>query len=330
MPIKNIYLTALIIHLDLFTAIKSIEAIKDRGKISTLFSAIRLATIFFHYGDNFTVGNTDYINQAKQHQKNSSQAVSFEAQTLTLDKPLEKTFGPRLVCTMPSGENNIYPLNQQKLIIGRSNEADINLLDPLVSRRHCVIEKKDNGFIARNVSTTNPLFVNDQAITEKRLYSGDQLKLGKISIAFISDKPEDVRPIEKKNVAQHKKPSLGLWTAGLLLFFFGGYLLYFHAYTPWKINRILYSVSKQIDIGVYQASQDTLKRLLKSDLSPEITHKAMELLAQTALAIAQQKSQNESLENAKAYLVAYLADYGAGSEAEFLWLIRTNATKSKH
>ena len=45
----------------------------------------------------------------------------------------------------------------------------------------------------------------------------------------------------------------------------------------------------------------------------------MELFAQTALAITEQKSQQEDLKSAMVYLKSYLADYGAGKEAEILW-----------
>ena len=55
------------------------------------------------------------------------------------------------------------------------------------------------------------------------------------------------------------------------------------------------------------------------DLPLEQTHEAMELFAQTALAITEQKSRQEDLESAMEYLKSYLAEYGAGKEAEILW-----------
>jgi hypothetical protein len=45
----------------------------------------------------------------------------------------------------------------------------------------------------------------------------------------------------------------------------------------------------------------------------------MELFAQTALAITEQKIEQENLESAIEYLKSYLAEYGAGKEAEILW-----------
>jgi hypothetical protein len=45
----------------------------------------------------------------------------------------------------------------------------------------------------------------------------------------------------------------------------------------------------------------------------------MQLFAETALAITETKSTEEGLESAMEYLKSYLAEYGAGKEAEILW-----------
>ena len=149
------------------------------------------------------------INQEDKNKTTSSADLPLEAKTMILTKTKEKIIGPRLVCTSASGESKIYPLKKSKLVIGRSVEADLNLFDPLVSRKHCVIEKRDNSFIARNVSTTNPLLLNDKEIAEKRLYTGDQLKIGSGTLAFISDRPEDVKRLDTQMIKQQKKSGLG-------------------------------------------------------------------------------------------------------------------------
>ena len=97
------------------------------------------------------------INQEENRTNAVSADVPREAKTMVMTRTEEKVIGPRLVCTTASGESRIYPLNETKLVIGRSVEADLNLLDPLVSRKHCVIENRQDGFFLRNVSTPNPL-----------------------------------------------------------------------------------------------------------------------------------------------------------------------------
>ena len=252
-------------------------------------------------------------------EKSPHKEVSFEEKTMVLTSAEEKIFGPRLVCTTPFGESEIYPLNTPKLVIGRSIESDLNLLDPLVSRKHCVIEKRDDGFIVRNVSTTNPLFLNDQPIAEKRIYSGDQIKIGAVSMAFISDRPEDARQADTGLITQNKRSGWIPWFSVFLLFIFAGYFGYSNAYTPWKIKWTLESVSKQIESEKYPTAQKTLERLMSLNLSPETEHQVLELMAESALAITQQKFQNEDIDAAMEYLTTFLADYGANRESEILW-----------
>ena len=245
--------------------------------------------------------------------------IPLESKTLVLTRTKGKIIGPRLVCTTAGGQSKIYPLKKSKLVIGRSVEADLHLLDPLVSRKHCVIERRDDAFIVRNVSTTNPLLLNDKEVAEKQLYTGDQINIGSATLAFISDRPTDVKNIDTKMLNQKKQSGLGFWIAVFLLLIFTAYYGYFQAYTPLKIKWALKSVSKQIQDEKYLSAQNTIKHLLDLDLPLEQTHQAMELFAQTALAITEQKSQKEDLESAMAYLKSYLAEYGAGKEAENLW-----------
>ena len=259
------------------------------------------------------------INQEENNSDKKAAAVPLEAKTVTLGRPKEKVIGPRLVCTSARGDSKIYPLNKPKLVIGRSAEADLNLLDPLVSRKHCVIEKRENAYIVRNVSTTNPLLLNDKEIAEKKLYTGDQLRIGSAALAFISDRPEDAKRLDTQMLSQKKASGLGFWIAVFLLLIFATYYGYFQAYTPLKIKWALKSVSKQIEAGKYLSAQNTLKHLIDLELPLEQIHQAMELFAQTALAITEQKTQQENLESAMEYLKSYLAEYGAGKEAEILW-----------
>jgi pSer/pThr/pTyr-binding forkhead associated (FHA) protein len=263
---------------------------------------------------------TEIIREGKNSTKVTAD-VPLEAKTMviTQTKGEEKAIGPRLICTSVSGQSKIYPLNKTKLVIGRSVEADLNLHDPLVSRKHCVIEKRNNEYVIRNVSTTNPLLLNEIAIAEKRLYRGDQLKIGNATLVFISDRPEDVRKAEIKPGTQETKSGWGFWLSIFLLLLFAGYFGYFQAYAPLRVKLALKSVSKQIKAEKYEPAYNALVHLIGSDLTQENTQQVMELLAETALAISEQKSRHEDLESVMAYLKDYLSEYGAGKEAEVLW-----------
>jgi pSer/pThr/pTyr-binding forkhead associated (FHA) protein len=257
--------------------------------------------------------------QTEDKNRQPSRQTPMEDKTLVFDNRSEESLGPRLVCTTANGKSKIVPLKLKKLIIGRSNEAALKLMHPSISRKHCVIEKRKNGFYARNISTTNPLYLNDRDISEQRLFSGDKLQIGTFSITFISDEKADTRQATQKIITKHTRSNRGVWLAALLIFTFSGYLLYVHAYRPWKAQQKLAEVAKQIELGDYLPARDALKHLLLSDISSENAQTARDMLAQITLAVTRQKAEKGKVEEAKAFLKKYLAEYGHGKEAAALW-----------
>ena len=274
---------------------------------------------FLNNGDELALGKSTFVIRVTDTASPIAKPTPMEDKTMVLDTPSDESLGPRLVCTTAAGKSKIIPLKLDKLIIGRSNEATLKLMHPSISRKHCVIEKQDDGFVARNISTTNPLFLNDQTISEQRLYSGDQLRMGTFSITFISDQSTDARQTTQKIVLPEKRSGRGLWLAAMLILTFSGYLLYMHAYMPWKAQQKLTKVADQIELGEYLPARDAIKQLLLTDLSPDNAQTAKDMLAQITLAITQQKAEKGDLDAAKAFLKAYLAKYGHGQEAETLW-----------
>ena len=293
--------------------------IKNLGQDPISVNGQKTGGKFLNNGDEIAIGKTKFLIQLSNKDQQPPPQTSMEAKTMVLDAPSEETVGPRLVCTTSSGKNRIIPLNMEKLIIGRSNEATLKLIHPSISRKHCVIEKQKVGFVARNISTTNPLYLNDQIINERRLFSGDQLRMGTFSITFISDSLDDARQATQKIITKTTRSNRGIWLAAMLIITFSGYLSYVHIYTPWETRRTLAEVANQIELGDYLPARDILKQLLLADLSSENTQTAKEMLAQITLAITQRKAEKGNVDAAKVFLKKYLAKHGHGKEAEALW-----------
>lgn len=294
--------------------------IENLGRNPTQVNGRPIQSQFLRSGDEITLGQTHVLFEIEEREEEVLEEASFEEKTVALTSPVETGLSPRLVLTTESGESIVYPLEKDQFQIGRSMVADLNLDDASVSRKHCIVEKQDDGFWARNLSETNPLLVNDEFVSEKRLYRGDQLRIGVFVLAFISDRAADVQPVEESVGPLEKGPGWPLWgAAACLLLILGIYVFYWHAYRPWKLRRVLESVSEQITAGEHLPAQDVLKRLLASHLPPEEAQKAQALLSQTALVITQSMIDVGELQEAKRYLVAYLKDHGAGKGAESLW-----------
>ncbi len=275
---------------------------------------------FLNEGDEITLGTSNLRFQTGQRFDNQPQPMVFDDRTIAVTSLPDQVLGPRLALTTDTGETKTYPLNKDRLFIGRSEDADIDLKDPSVSRKHGLIELRDNGYYARNLSQTNPLLLNDEILSENRIYSGDHIRIGSYFLTFISDRPEDAKPAIEKIITKKKGPGWALWLAvGCLLMIVASFIFYRHAYHPWKINRNLESIADQVAAGDYQTAQDTLKRLLTKNLAPASGRKAKELLSQTVLAIVQQLAEGGKLPEAQQYLITHLREYGGGSEADTLW-----------
>jgi HD-GYP domain-containing protein (c-di-GMP phosphodiesterase class II) len=72
----------------------------------------------------------------------------------------------------------------QKLVLGRGEDVDIQILDSGLSRRHCCIEKKGDNYFVSDLSSTNGTWVNNQQIERCQLKPGDRLRVGVVEFEF--------------------------------------------------------------------------------------------------------------------------------------------------
>lgn len=80
-------------------------------------------------------------------------------------------------------------LIDKELQVGRSEECDIFLLDPSVSRRHAVVAVEDGVPVVRDLGSTNGTFVNGDRVKTQKLTEGDEVMFGKTSLRLETDGP---------------------------------------------------------------------------------------------------------------------------------------------
>jgi FhaA, N-terminal domain/FHA domain len=80
--------------------------------------------------------------------------------------------------------SRVYPLGQSEVMIGRSEQSDIALADPGVSRNHARIIREGDDFIVEDLRSTNGTEVNGQPIRRRRLADGDVVKLANSTLQF--------------------------------------------------------------------------------------------------------------------------------------------------
>jgi two-component system, cell cycle response regulator len=80
-----------------------------------------------------------------------------------------------------------YPLANQAILLGRSEDSDIRLSDHSVSRRHARIEPTAEGFYVTDQQSTNGTFVNDRQLdTSWLLQDGDYLRVGNCIYRYLA------------------------------------------------------------------------------------------------------------------------------------------------
>jgi hypothetical protein len=69
--------------------------------------------------------------------------------------------------------------------VGRSQENDIVINDPNVSRRHARISRTDGGFVVEDLGSTNGTLLDGAPIDRERIEGGDELTFGQSTARFI-------------------------------------------------------------------------------------------------------------------------------------------------
>ncbi len=69
--------------------------------------------------------------------------------------------------------------------VGRSQENDITVNDPNVSRRHARISRADEGFVVEDLGSTNGTLLDGAPIDRERVEGGDELTFGQSAARFV-------------------------------------------------------------------------------------------------------------------------------------------------
>jgi hypothetical protein len=83
------------------------------------------------------------------------------------------------------GRRNV--LSGNRVVLGRSREADIVLQDPNVSRRHAELRREDGGWQIVDLGSTNGIKVNGRRVDNQPLRPGDQITIGVTDLTFELD-----------------------------------------------------------------------------------------------------------------------------------------------
>jgi pSer/pThr/pTyr-binding forkhead associated (FHA) protein len=95
-----------------------------------------------------------------------------------------------LVHLTKDGQRQSYTLSERPTQIGRADDVEIYLNEPLVSRVHARIEKNGDGWVLQDLDSRNFTRVNGQRIHTRRLSHGDEILFARARCLFLDDEAE--------------------------------------------------------------------------------------------------------------------------------------------
>jgi len=103
-----------------------------------------------------------------------------------------------LVVIKGANTGSTYALNKQGVsVIGRSRGCDVRILDLMVSRKHCQLEKKEDGYYIKDLNSTNKTIVSRQIIDgERKLKVDDVIEVGSTVLLFAGQKGINVNSLQ--------------------------------------------------------------------------------------------------------------------------------------
>jgi pSer/pThr/pTyr-binding forkhead associated (FHA) protein len=98
---------------------------------------------------------------------------------MTVDPPPSKPHQFSLRFISGKYQGGEFPIVADKeLIIGRSNDIDVVLIEDMVSRRHARVILQGESLIIEDLGSTNGTFVNGEKIRRARIKEGDKVLIG--------------------------------------------------------------------------------------------------------------------------------------------------------
>jgi pSer/pThr/pTyr-binding forkhead associated (FHA) protein len=142
------------------------------------------------------------------------------------ESPKEAGVYYRLICLTGGNKGESYVLLGNRIIIGRSEKADIRLNDTKASREHAEVTKVGTNWVATDLGSQNGIIVNDRKIKQEQLNEGDKLIVGQTVFKFAKVEVTSKTKVIKEESEDAKPSNKSFLPFLILLIIFGGLFLF--------------------------------------------------------------------------------------------------------
>jgi pSer/pThr/pTyr-binding forkhead associated (FHA) protein len=108
--------------------------------------------------------------------------------------------GGLLVVVSPNQFGDCCVVPEAPLVVGRQPDCDLQIQDPLLSRRHFRISRDAEGeYLLEDLGSKNSTFLNARQVqTPERLHYGDRIVAGNSVLRFLLEEEVERKPAPKK------------------------------------------------------------------------------------------------------------------------------------
>ncbi len=184
------------------------DLVLDDPEVAAFHAELRQDQDYYYLSDCSGAAGT-FVNDVRigtRFQIRANDRVRLGGVELLLVEPgraeAKVQLSPRWFLQVVKGEQAGKKLHiHGSMTFGRSSKCELSFSDPQLSRRHCEFYLKDDILEVKDLASANGVQVNQQKVGTAVLQSGDQLKMGSISLLVIGPKVE-VAPVEDEDATQ--------------------------------------------------------------------------------------------------------------------------------
>lgn len=146
--------------------------------ILTLFKLVLLAGLYLFIARVLRVVIADLYGPRRSKQARTRQPVAAPA-----DQRKVRRHPRQVVVHHSAGQPEVVRLNGEAVTFGRSTVASVVVDDVYVSDEHAQVLRVEDGWVVRDLGSTNGTFLNGAKVTQPTaLAAGDHLRIGKTRI----------------------------------------------------------------------------------------------------------------------------------------------------
>jgi pSer/pThr/pTyr-binding forkhead associated (FHA) protein len=139
------------------------------------------------------------------------------------ESPKEAGVYFRLVCLTGPSKGESYVLLGNRIVLGRSDKADIQVNDNKASREHAEITKLGDKWVVTDLGSQNGIVINDHRVNQQVLTESDKLIIGQTVFKFarveVTSKNKVIKEMTEAPEKPKKSMTMVLVLALILIFF---------------------------------------------------------------------------------------------------------------